>query len=130
YILKVSCNCALFKFYSTAASATSLSFFLSGKSKLKTTPKIKAITKVENLDVIISSKGVLIQMMVLTNHEMIVAKAPILEYLRQKKATKITTEKLFPPPPQAQLTMSNTKDSVAIAITKPSNEARTTVIFE
>src|SRR5699024_12501609 len=91
---KISRNSALFKFYSTAASATSLSFLLSGKSKLKTTPKIKAITKVENLDVIISSKGVLIQMMVLTNPEMIVAKAPILEYLRQKKANKITTEKV------------------------------------
>src|SRR5699024_3214094 len=91
---------------------------------------IREITNVENLDVIISSNGVLIHMIVLINPEMIVAKAPMLEYFFQKNASSITTENVFPTPPHAQLIINNTRDSVVRAITNPNKDAKTTVIFE
>lgn len=63
-----------------------------------------AIKKVENLDVIISSNGVLIHRTVNTNPEIIVATTPTPEYRFQKKVINIAGDRVQPMPAQAQLT--------------------------
>lgn len=67
-------------------------------------PKIAAMKKVENLDVMMLSSGVLIHKIVNTNPEITVAMRPILENLLQKKVISIAGDNVPPTPAHAQLT--------------------------
>lgn len=72
--------------------------------RLNTIPKIAAMKKVENLDVMMPSRGVLIHNTVNTNPEMTVAISPELEYRFQKNVIKIAGDNVPPTPAHAQLT--------------------------
>src|SRR5699024_492463 len=82
---------------------------------------------VENLDVMMPSKGVLIHIIVKMNPAIIVAMTPALEYRLQKTVIKIAGDSVPPTPAHAQLTTRYSRESEARAMTMPTIPAMSTV---